>query len=273
MPGISVVCHGARGSVPVSGPEFVRYGGGTTCYEIRLADDHRLLIDAGTGALRSIRDLPDRPLRFEVLLTHLHWDHSFALPFYRPLYDPRNHFDFYGFPAGGLDIEEAIDRIMRPPWFPVNFRSTLAEKRFHTLDGSPFTVGDLQITTQRLHHPDGVTGYRIERDGVVLVVATDVEHGEPHSDSALRELAQDADVLLYDGQYTPDQYLSSRVGWGHSTWREGVDVAKECEVGRLVLTSHDPVRTDDEIDAIVRAARDFFPSTEAAAEGMVIQVP
>lgn len=272
-PGLTVTCHGCRGSVPVSGPKFHRYGGGTTCLEIELADDHRLLVDAGTGALAIHDTLPvGRPLHFSILVTHLHWDHTFALPFFKPFYDAANRFDFYGHQVAGMRMDDALDIVMRPPWFPVNFRSTPAQKRFHHIDEQPFEIEDLLITSARLHHPDGVTAYRIERNGVSIALATDVEHGEPDSDEKLRAIAQDANVLIYDAQYLPDEYETGKVGWGHSTWAEAVALAKECNVGRLILTSHDPTRSDDEIDKILAMARAEFPNTEAFYEGMVLEV-
>lgn len=257
----------------MSGPPFHRYGGATTCFEIGLADDHRLIIDAGTGALAVPASLPPGPLRFSVLLTHLHWDHCLALPFFAPLYDRANRFDFYGASVGHMDIEEAIDRVMRPPWFPVNFRSTPASKRFHHITPDDrFTIGDLSVRAVPLHHPDGVMGYRIEWEEATLVIATDVEHGVPESDARLAELAVGADVLIYDAQYLPDEYLAHKVGWGHSTWQAGVAVAEAAGVGTLILTSHDPSRDDDAIDALLEDARSVFPRTEAAREGETVWV-
>ncbi len=273
MPAITVVCRGARGSVPVSGPQFARYGGATTCFEVRLAADHRLLVDAGTGALSLHDDLPeDRPLRFSILFTHLHWDHALALPFFKPLYSPHNRFDFYGHRVGGMEIDEAIDRVMRPPWFPVDFRSTLAQKRFHHLDDSPFRVEDIDVTPARLHHPDGVTAYRLERAGVSLVVATDVEHGDRTADGRLIELARGADVLICDAQYLPGEYEREKVGWGHSTWQSATALARAAGVGRLYLTSHDPSRTDRRLDEILARAREEFPTSDMMREGMEIRV-
>ena len=273
MPGFTVEVRGCRGSVPVSGPAFHGYGGATTCFEIELSENHRLLIDAGTGALAIPPTLPPGPMRFSVVFTHLHWDHCLALPFFGPLYDPANRFDFYGREVGHMDIEEAIDRVMRPPWFPVNFRSTPATKRFHHIaDGSVFEIEDVRIEAVGLHHPDGVTGYRITWNEASLVIATDVEHGVPESDRALLELAAGADVLFYDAQYLPQEYLDRKVGWGHSTWEQAAALAQAAGVGSLVLTSHDPLRSDREIDALVAQAREVFPSTQAATEGTSVRV-
>ena len=261
---------GCRGSVPVSGDEFRKYGGATTCYSIEVTPDHHLLIDCGTGAL-NVPAFGRGSLRFSLLLTHMHWDHMLALPFFRPVYDPTNHFDFYGREVEGMGIEEAIDRVMQPPWFPIHFADTPAKKTYHDIDDTPFDVGDIRVTTTLLNHPSGVTAYRLDRNGSSLVVATDNEHGDPDIDRRLLELAAGVDLLIYDAQYLPDEY-SGKVGWGHSTWRDGVEVAQSADVGRLIITSHDWTRTDDEVDSIVAMARKEFPNTEAAAAGLTIEV-
>ncbi|GIU91484.1 MAG: MBL fold metallo-hydrolase [Acidimicrobiia bacterium] len=259
--------------MPVSGPGFRRYGGATTCYEVAVDERHRLLIDAGTGILSLGMELPTfDDLEFTVLITHLHWDHTLGLPFFEPLYRPTNRFTFYGHPTMGMTIEQAIDAVMRPPWFPVAFTSTPSRKSFVHLDEASFKVADIAVRPVRLNHPQGVTAYRLERDGKVVVMATDVEHGEPESDEALTALARGADLLIYDAQYRPDEYEEHHIGWGHSTWREAVDLASRAGVGRLVLTSHDPFRTDDEVDEILAEARMQFPATDSAYEGMVLEV-
>lgn len=268
-----VKVHGCRGSVPVSGAKFLRYGGATTCFEIGVSRTERLLVDAGTGAMAIHDDVPHgEPLSFSILMTHLHWDHCLALPFFKPLYYPDNQFTFYGRDVGGMDIEEAIDRVMRPPWFPVNFRGTAARKRFRNVSEEPFWVDGFEVIPRILHHPDGVVAYRIQRSGRSIVIATDVEHGQAGSDEKLLGLASSADVLVYDAQYLPDEYLSEKEGWGHSTWLEAVTLAQKADVGQLILTSHDPSRDDDGVNAIVDRAQEFFANTHAAFEGMEIEV-
>ncbi len=274
MPAFVIHCHGVRGSVPVSGPQFHHYGGATTCFEIEHRTDHRVLVDMGTGALNIPALLPDdQPVRFTVFLTHLHWDHVLAIPFFGPLYQPSNEFDFYGHPVMGMSIEEAIDAVMRPPWFPVTFRGSAAKKRFHHLDGEAVVVDDLTVRHTRLHHPGGVTAYRLERRGAAIVIATDVEHGEEASDAELLEFTRGADLLIYDAQYLPQEQASIRAGWGHSTWRAAAELARRAEVGRLLLTSHDPGRVDEEVDRVVEEARRYFPATDAASEGMTVVIP
>lgn len=202
----------------------------------------------------------------------MHWDHTLALPFFRPLYDATNHFDLYGRPVEGMPIGEAIDHVMQPPWFPIHFLDTPASKTYHDIDDTPFNVGDILVTTTLLNHPSGVTAYRLDRGGTSLVVATDNEHGDTEADERLLRLAQGVDLLIYDAQYLPDEYEGGKVGWGHSTWRDGVEVAARAGVGRLVLTSHDWTRTDDQVDAILAEAREKFANTDAAAAGLTIDI-
>jgi ribonuclease BN (tRNA processing enzyme) len=162
---------------------------------------------------------------------------------------------------------------MQPPWFPIHFTDTPAVKKYHNVDESDFMVADIEVRTTRLHHPSGVTAYRLDRDGASLVVATDNEHGDPEADKRLLDLADGADVLIYDAQYLPDEYVHGKIGWGHSTWRDGVEIAQKAGVERLIITSHDWARSDDEVDEIVEMTRREFPNTIAAAAGLTIEVP
>jgi ribonuclease BN (tRNA processing enzyme) len=128
------------------------------------------------------------------------------------------------------------------------------------------SIGDLEVRPFPLHHPNGATGYRIESSNAAIVYASDHEHGDAATDAILLEYSRDADILIYDAQYTPKEYEQRR-GWGHSTWREAVRLAQEASVRQLILFHHDPLRTDRELDAIVREAQQEFPNTIAAREG------
>jgi len=146
-----------------------------------------------------------------------------------------------------------------------------AIREFVSVPSEGVTYGNLKILPFPLNHPQGATGYRLESEGAVVVHASDLEHGNAELDSVLREYARDADVLIYDSQYTPQEYETKK-GWGHSTWMEGVRVAREANVKRLVLFHHDPGHTDSFLDTLVDEARSHFPNTDAAQEGWTIRL-
>ena len=270
---IRVRFHGVRGSMPNPDPSVAGYGGDTLCIEIDTPTaSHRLLIDAGTG----IRNVPapsaddDTALEVDLLLSHFHLDHLAGLPFFTPIYQPRNTFHFHG-RAEGMTVREAIDGVIRPPWFPVPVCESPSKKTYTDLDGEPFEIEGLQITPIWLHHPQGVTGYRIESEGHVVVIATDHEAGDPEADSRLIEAARGANLLVHDGQYTDSQY-PKHTGWGHSTWRRAIEGAQQAGVERLLIVSHDIERTDAELDSIVANVQKEHPWVDAARVGMVVEV-
>lgn len=215
----------------------------------------------------------DRRLQAALYLTHFHWDHIQGIPFFVPLYKRGNEFMFHSVLRTGSGLKDAIEGQMANPYFPVNMGVMGGKRRFSNLDGKPFTEGSATMRTAPLNHPQGCVGYRIEADGGTFVLATDNEPGSPVHDEALHKLAQDADVLVYDAQYTPEQLAGDRKGWGHSSWLEGVRIAQKCNVKRLVLFHHDPDSDDTHVDELVVNARKEFPNTWGANEGLDISLP
>ncbi len=265
--------RGVRGSMPVSGPSTDRYGGHTLCLDIDAGPGRRYVVDGGTGLVGLDEDLviPEEGVDFHFFLTHYHWDHIQGLLFFAPIFDERNTFTFYGHGWNGWDVRRTIESALRPPWFPVSIAETAASKTYVDVREGPFDFDGLLVTPTALHHPQGVSAYRFDLGEASVVIATDYERGDPDSDRALGRLAGGADVLIHDAQYTPDEYPGHYLGWGHSTRHHATDAAREAGVGRLILVSHDPSRTDDEIDAILESARHDFPATDAAYEGMTLR--
>ncbi len=260
--------HGARGSIPAPGPDRARYGGHTTCFSVSAGPGQALVIDAGTGLAFADQLLHSGPTHFHVLLTHYHLDHLLGLLSFPPFFDAAQRFTFYCPPPESGTPEQAIGRVFAPPLFPVAIEDVPARLHFVTLDGGPFDVVGVRVSMAQLNHPQGAFAYRLGRDGRSVVVATDHESDRGAHDAPLVELARGANVLIHDAQYTPDEVVRLYDGWGHSTWEDAVRVALASGVDRLVLTSHDPHRCDDAIDAIVAAAAEEFPAVVAAREGL-----
>ncbi len=267
---------GVRGSIASPGPATAAVGGNTSCVEVRCGDQ-LLVLDAGTG-LRGLGDelLKRGELGANLLLSHLHWDHIQGLPFFVPLYMPGAELVLHGPAWGPGGLDGALRRQMTAPGFPVEFADIAANVQLRELrHGSRFSVGNVAVTAAKLNHPGGVLGYRIEHGGRSLVYATDTEH-YGCIDPALLQLARGADVLIYDAQYTPEEYRGehgpSKVGWGHSTFESGIELARAAGVRQLVLFHHDPRRGDAAVEELERRARGSFEQVIAAREGMTIDL-
>ena len=265
---------GVRGSTPTPQAENLRYGGNTSCVEVRLGDQI-YIFDCGTGfrvlghALE--REFGDRPFAAHVFVSHFHWDHIQGMPFFRPLYNnPNSQFTFHS-STQTRTLEQVFAEQMASPYFPVNLDQMKAKRDFYDIDNGCLPMGEgIQIKTAWLNHPQGCMGFRIETKEGVLVYATDNEPGDAKFDRAVRKLAEGADVLIYDAQYLPEEYEARRRGWGHSHWREAVNVVMESGAKELILYHHDPDHTDSVIDKVVADARNYYPKVRAAAEGMEI---
>ncbi len=269
---------GVRGSTPTVDPVTWRFGGNTPCLDLVAPDGTQFILDCGTG-LRMLgnrwsTDPSVRPAEAHIFVTHYHWDHIQGLPFFAPLYGENNQFHFYSFRSkylGQDSLRQVFEAQMALPYFPVDFSSMSAKRKFRELEGGEsFQVGENRITARWLNHPQGCLGFRIDTPAGTIVYATDNEPGDPVLDKSLRELAAGADIFVNDAQFTPAQLGSNRKGWGHSSWKEGVNIAREVGAKTLVLFHHDPDSTDRMVDQLLREARDEFDSVFAASEGMLI---
>ena len=272
-PQVRVKFWGVRGSIPVAAYDFLGCGGNTTCVEVRIGDAS-LIIDAGTGIRRLgielQREFAGKKLSIDLLLTHFHWDHIQGLPFFAPLYSPDSEVRFYS-TRPPSELRELLEGEMAHPYFPVSFELLPAKRGFIDISKQCVNIPNVCVEPFPMNHPQGATGFRIQAGSRVITHASDLEHGDPEFDKILRQFAQDRDVLIYDAQFTPDEY-PMRKGWGHSTWLEAARVAQECNVKRLVLFHHDPGHDDATMVDIVSQARKHFEKTQAAQEGMEIIV-
>ena len=286
-PIMSVTFWGVRGSIASQGASTMRYGGNTSCVDVRLADGSVIIFDAGTGLhpLGNALLAPSDPVRAHLFISHLHWDHIQGLPFFAPAYIPSSTLTLLGPPTAERPLQQLLADQMRPPYFPVTMDAMAARLSFHHLyDGSHYRLPGATVEAHRLNHPRATLGYRLTVNDKILVYATD---NEPYGDktraqhlpapSGLLSLAKDADVLIMDAQYTPEEY-PHKVGWGHSTYMDALRLAQAAHVKQLVLFHHDPSRSDHELDTIVTLCNawsakqgcDF--TCVAAAEGVSLQV-
>ena len=277
---------GTRGSIPKPGPATVRYGGNTSCVEVR-ADGTLIVLDCGTGAHELGQQLVagnPGPMRGHLLITHTHWDHIQGFPFFAPLFVAGSEWDVYAPRQMGRTLEEILGGQMHRTYFPVPLGELAATIRYHELTEGVFDLDAVRVTTRYLNHPAPALGYRLESNGVVVVYATDHEpHSRHHPDAtgdAARVHREDArhieflagaDLVIHDATYTLEEY-PARLSWGHTPAEWAVDFAVAARARRLALFHHEPSRTDRAIDQLLAACRQRLPARDApeifaAAEG------
>jgi len=271
---MEVTFWGVRGSIACPGERYLKYGGNTSCIEVR-AGDHLLILDGGTG----IRELGaalrgQGPFDADLLLTHTHMDHIGGIPFFGPLFDPTSTWRLH---AGHLlprrTLEGVLIDFMSDPVFPVPPSIFDAKVSFIDFEaGATLPLHpDVTVRTALLNHPQGSTGYRIEHGGKSFCYITDTEHPAEGRDENIVELVRGADMVVYDATYTDEEYPAHR-GWGHSTWQEGVRLADAAGVKTLIIFHHDPDHDDARMDAIAAEAEALRPGTITAREGMTLTV-
>jgi phosphoribosyl 1,2-cyclic phosphodiesterase len=277
-PTAKLVFWGVRGSTPTLERDTWRYGGNTPCLELVAPDNTRFILDCGTGMRmlgnQWVGPRGDGGIEAQILVTHYHWDHIQGIPFFHPFFNARNRFHFYSFQSKDLgpdSLRQVLEAQLAKPYFPVDVTMMTAQRDFHEIaGGQKWEINGTKIATAWLNHPQGCLAYRLDTAAGSVVYATDNEPGAAEFDASLRRLASGADVLIYDAQYSPDQVATTRKGWGHSSWLEGVKVARDAKARNLVLFHHDPDSSDQKVDGFLSAARQEFPATWAAVEGMAI---
>jgi phosphoribosyl 1,2-cyclic phosphodiesterase len=264
---------GVRGSIPTPESDRLRYGGNTTCLEIGYpAENEAVLIDCGSGIRAPGVEFMRRPMsRIHILLTHFHWDHIQGLPSFAPLFQAGVEIVFYAYRPPD-QVRRLLGVLMAEPFFPVPFAEIGSHVDFRQIEcGKVFQAGPLTVEPFRLNHPQGAVGFRAESDGQVMVHASDHEYGDPEIDAGLIRAAKNADLLVMDAQYTPEEY-AGKVGWGHSSYAHATAAAKDASVGHLLLFHHDPNHSDDFLDGMLADAKRLFPRTGIATEGETMEV-
>jgi len=282
---IRLTFWGVRGSIPVPGPTTVKYGGNTSCLELRFGEEDRLIVmDLGSGVRELAghimkKDFPRGPIKTKIFLTHTHSDHIMGFPFFTPVFIKGSQLDIYG-PVSYE--EDTLDKIvgdqLRYRYFPVRLDELQATINYFQLkEGSLDLGGGLKVTTKYLNHPILVLGYKFEFQGKVLCTAYDhemyrnyfdVSPDDPNydedavkegaeaareSNEKVQEFYKDADLLVHDTQYTHKEYLAGKIGWGHSSFEWAINAAHKAGVKHLVLFHHEPLRNDQELEGLYKA--------------------
>jgi phosphoribosyl 1,2-cyclic phosphodiesterase len=276
---MKVKFYGTRGSIPVCDREFQEFGGNTTCFQIIFPDMERIaIVDAGTG----IRDLGKALLaagyeqnEIFIAFTHFHWDHIQGFPFFAPAYDPSRRINILALGKGRKtkNLQEIFRTQMQTEYFPVQLENMGARFEFLQIDKTSEYFQDIngdttKVTANRHNHPGGAYGFRVERLGKVLVICTDVEHGDA-IDPNIVALSRGADLLIHEAQYTSEEY-KTRKGWGHSSYEQAMQVAEMAGVKILAITHHDPDHNDEFLRRMERECQQRFPDCVFARDKMEI---
>ena len=257
---MEITFWGCRGSLPTPGKRTNKYGGNTTCVEVRLSDGTLIVLDAGTGIRNLGKHLVQHPNGSDIylILTHPHWDHLMGFPFFAPAYSSKYKIHIRGGPIAKDTVQKYLEHQMQPPYFPARFRSMKAQ--FDFTHGIPMVkqIGQAEVTPIALSHPNGGYGYRIVEGSTTFVFLTDNEIDYDHEGSLARyeyiNACKGADLLVHDAQYTDKEYEKTE-GWGHSTYSSATRLAIQANVKRLGLFHHDPDRDDASLDRILQACQ------------------
>jgi phosphoribosyl 1,2-cyclic phosphodiesterase len=256
---------GVRGTVAAPGPGTVRYGGNTSCVEVRCGG-RTVIFDGGTG-MRKLGDslVESGKVDADVLFSHFHMDHVCGIPFFAPLYAAGHGIRLWA----ASDIEAVVRTIMSAPLFPIGMDAFNAQVQFRGFRrGDVLDLGEgITVRTRPLNHPGGATGYRLDFAGRSVAYLTDTEHEPGRLDDNVLSLAKGVDLMIYDCTYTDDEF-TNYIGWGHSTWQQAVRLADAAGAKRVAIFHHDPEHDDAFLDGVAAAAQRARPGTLVAREGL-----
>ncbi len=278
-PPVRINFWGTRGSIAVPGPETLRYGGNTTCVELR-ADGEIIVLDAGSGirplGIALENEFQTQPIKLSLLITHAHWDHIQGFPFFKPAYDPKNHISILGCDGAGASFRQIMAEPMKAPFFPITMRELSARMDIKKLNEMKFSIGKVEVHAALVNHPGVCVGYRIFTSGGSVAFLPDHEPYEFFLHSArakqlsaeqmqgiaadeharLVQFLRGSDILILDSQYT-DQEYQNHIGWGHGSISSVVSLALDAQVQTLILFHHDPSHDDNMVDTMVKSAREL----------------
>jgi phosphoribosyl 1,2-cyclic phosphodiesterase len=256
---MKITCWGARGSIPVSGKEYAKYGGDTACIEVRSRNNDVIIIDAGTGIRRlGSKLIAAGETNLNILFTHAHWDHLMGFPFFKPIYSNKTTIRMYGCAYTQQSIEKVLSKAMIAPYFPVDFSQIQSAIIPRTVCDEPFTIGSVLVTPIQLSHPNQGLGYRLTEENKTFVFLTDNELTHRHAGGGdyrdYLAFSRDADLLIHDAEYTAEQYKITK-GWGHSVYTAALSLAMEAGARQFGLFHHNQERSDSDQDRIVGDCR------------------
>ena len=268
---------GVRGSIPTPGPSTVRYGGNTPCIELRFNEDKFFILDAGSGLRELGLDLlkSGKNLQAHLFISHMHWDHIQGIPFFVPALLPGNEFIFHGAEDPSKSLKDILESQMNPINFPISMEQMASNLNYEAFDVGSYEVEGIKIETMQLNHPGNALGYKFYINDKTVVYISDneptAEEYDPENSRVLEfnktllNFTKDADVLINDAQYTPEEF-KTRVTWGHSPYDFTVNLAITSNVKQLVIFHHDPVHNDEFVDDMIMAAKNIVKTAESKLE-------
>ena len=276
MASITTTFYGTRGSLPIADPNYLEFGGNTTCIAFhRHSRDSIGILDAGTG-IRALgkhinKEFPDQQ-GINIFFSHFHWDHIQGFPFFDPAYNPNQTISLACMGQGGkfTDLRKIFKNLMLEEYFPVQLDNMGANFNFEHTDSNVLEANGVVLRAINQNHPGGSWGYRIESEGRIIVICTDHEHGDTINEDIV-EFARDADLLIHEAQYTDEELLTHK-GWGHSSFNQAIEVAERANAKVLAMTHHDPDHDDEFLRKIEKQCQDRFKDCVLAREGMSIEV-
>ena len=271
---IKIKFWGVRGSFPTCEKHSIDVGGHTSCVEVRTENNEMIIFDMGTGFInlgKALLKESNPPNSGTILLSHYHWDHIFGFLGFAPFFNPANTFNIYG-KSDKKSPKEILEYILDYTFWPVDLSMLNAKINLNRFPDSKLDLeNNISISSIKHGHPNGANSYRLQIGGKIIVYSTDCEHPEEGLNPNVIKLAQNADLLIHDAQYTEEE-LQSHKGWGHSSWNQAVEVAKSAKVKNLALYHHDPDHTDEFLNKVESEAQSIFPNAFIAKQNLEISI-